>query len=399
MTFDARRPSIRNGEAGLRAGMSTAEMLERFARLNALDPRDAMQHIADATSPSPYLRARLVADRLAAESGAPGRAFDAALADPFFDRWLAARGFIAHRGVTWARVRTLGHHPIVLTLASIARLRTRTELVRLDDDLRTRLRGARSRSAVGQCIERATGWSARFLASRAAVAAGGCARERGAAVALDRVGAVRGAAASARSARAVRARRRPGRRHAGYADRDLEPHRDVDAPRGGDDGRGRAARGGPALTDPAAPGTGCSRGLGMRRRGFRDRDASGHLSVLVSAHKQAKTAGVVMSSTVLPAVSDVPASAERLARERTSPSRSTWPSRRPGPRCTSTSTTCCPRPTSAWPWHPSNTTPRGECPSGPTRGRRSRGPPQRDAGAADPAGGAAATRRAGPRGD
>lgn len=136
MTFDARRPSIRNSEAGLRAGMSTAEMLERFARLNALDPRDAMQHIADATSPSPYLRARLVADRLAAESGAPGRAFDAALADPFFDRWLAARGFIAHRGVAWARVRTLGHHPIVLTLASIARLRTRTELVRLDDDLR-----------------------------------------------------------------------------------------------------------------------------------------------------------------------------------------------------------------------------------------------------------------------
>lgn len=136
MTFEARRASVRGGEAGLRAGMSTAEMLERFARLNDLDPRDAMQHIADATSPSPYLRARLVADRLAAERGAPGRGFDAALADPFFDRWLAARGFIAHRGVTWTRVRTLGHHPIVLTLAAIARLRTRTELTRLDNDLR-----------------------------------------------------------------------------------------------------------------------------------------------------------------------------------------------------------------------------------------------------------------------
>ncbi|MEV7874914.1 hypothetical protein [Microbacterium sp. NPDC089188] len=136
MTFQARRPSVRGGEAGLRAGMSTAEMLERFARLNGLDPRDAMQHIADATAPAPFLRARLVADRLAAESGAAGGAVDAAIADPFFDRWLAARGLVAHRGVTWTRVRTLGHHPVVLTLAAIARLRTRAELVRLDDDLR-----------------------------------------------------------------------------------------------------------------------------------------------------------------------------------------------------------------------------------------------------------------------
>ncbi len=130
MTVDARRPSLHRGEAGLRAGMSTAVMLDRFARLNGLPAHDAMQHIVDAGSSSPYLRARLVADRLAAEDDAH------APAEQFFDRWLATHGLAFHRGVTWARVRTLGHPPVVLTLAAVARLRTRAELVRLDDDLR-----------------------------------------------------------------------------------------------------------------------------------------------------------------------------------------------------------------------------------------------------------------------
>lgn len=140
MTIETKRSTLYRGEAGLRAGMSTAAMLDRFARLNGLTAPDAMQHIVDASSASPFLRARLVADRLAAEGGARPQAEGAAAADRFFARWLSAHGLAAHPGVTWARVRTLGHPPVVLTLAAVARLRTRAELVRLDDDLRHAMR-------------------------------------------------------------------------------------------------------------------------------------------------------------------------------------------------------------------------------------------------------------------
>ncbi len=66
MGWDARAVAVDG--AGLRSGMTAAEMVARFARLNELATADALREFADPGSPAPTLRARMVSARLADES-------------------------------------------------------------------------------------------------------------------------------------------------------------------------------------------------------------------------------------------------------------------------------------------------------------------------------------------
>lgn len=119
-------------EVGLRLGMSTAEMIERFARLNALDAREAHAQIDGVATPAPTLRAHAIASRLAEEAARDGLS-----ADAFFLRWAHAHDVVPHPGVTWSRVRSPGPQSrLALTLAALSRVRTRAALVRLDADVR-----------------------------------------------------------------------------------------------------------------------------------------------------------------------------------------------------------------------------------------------------------------------
>ena len=135
MGWDARAVAVDG--AGVRSGMTAAEMVARFARLNELATADALREFADPGSPAPTLRARMVSARLADESRLLGGGRSESHADAVFDRWLRAHGMIPHRGVAWGRVSTLGPYSrLVLTLAATMRVGTRAALVRLDHDVR-----------------------------------------------------------------------------------------------------------------------------------------------------------------------------------------------------------------------------------------------------------------------
>ena len=129
--YAQRAPRDAGGD-GLRSGMGTAEMLERFARLNALEVSEVSGHIDDAAMSEPSLRAHAIARRLAAEAGR-----DAVRDDTFFSRWTDAHGLVPHPGVTWSRVRSPAPQSrLALTLAAASRVRTRAALMRLDADVR-----------------------------------------------------------------------------------------------------------------------------------------------------------------------------------------------------------------------------------------------------------------------